>query len=59
MPRYKALSTAPAVGTLSAAATLQADGSIKITWSKYTGEWFNYYGIQRAKDGGAPAPVMA
>ncbi len=50
----KSVPTAPPVVTLNATAVLQADGSVKITWEKYTGPYFSYYGIARTKDGGDP-----
>jgi hypothetical protein len=46
--------TAPPIVTLNATAVLQADGSVKITWDKYTGPYFSYYAIARTKDGGDP-----
>ena len=54
----KSLPTAPPQVSMSATATLQTDNTVKITWSKYSGDWFSYYGIQRTKDGPDPAPVM-
>ena len=49
--------TAPTVQTLSLTATIQDDGSVLLSWSKYTGTYFEYYGIVRAD--GSHEPTLA
>jgi len=37
--------TPPAIVSLDLTATVQADGSVALNWSKYTGSYFNYYAV--------------
>jgi len=48
--------TPPKVLSLSLTATVDADGNVELNWSKYTGPYFEYYGIVRAD--GSDAPVL-
>jgi hypothetical protein len=49
--------TAPPVASLSLTATLQADNTVKLHWSQYTGPYFYYYGIVRTEGSTAPVPT--
>ena len=46
--------TAPKIVGLSLTATAQADGTVDLKWSKYTGDYFNYYAVVRATGTGTP-----
>jgi len=46
--------TAPPVVALNLSTKVNADGSVDLTWSKYTGSSFQYYGIVRIDGGGTP-----
>ena len=49
--------TAPPVASMSLTATLQADNTVKLNWSKYTGPYFYYYGIVRTEGATKPVPT--
>jgi hypothetical protein len=46
--------TAPAIKSLSLSAVVNDDGTVTLTWSKYSGDYFNYYGIVRVDGSGTP-----
>jgi len=46
--------TPPAIVSLDLTATVQADGSVALNWSKYTGSYFNYYAVLRVDGNGTP-----
>ena len=46
--------TPPAIVSLNLTATVQADGSVALNWSKYTGPYFNYYAVLRVDGNGTP-----
>jgi hypothetical protein len=46
--------TPPPVVELSLTATVRDDGSVDLTWSKYTGDYFNYYAVVRVDGTGEP-----
>ena len=46
--------TAPPVVALNLSTKVNADGSVDLTWSKYTGSSFQYYGIVRIDGDGTP-----
>jgi hypothetical protein len=46
--------TAPPVVSLTLSTKVNADGSVDLTWSKYTGTDFGWYGIVRIDGAGTP-----